>query len=130
MSDSIDRRREKRLHYSWPVWFAQDYSEILTQGQMVDVSSRGAAFTCYADKCPDQGGHITARFSVPNHGKDDSFDLESFIRHGNICRVEHLNPFMRRVAIQFAEPLPFNPGENDDVKAVTADDTIECSSTD
>jgi len=47
-----ERRAEKRLRYNWPIWFAQDFDDILTQGQMVDVSSRGAAFTCYADRCP------------------------------------------------------------------------------
>ncbi|MHC4388446.1 MAG: hypothetical protein ACYSX1_07540 [Planctomycetota bacterium] len=85
---------------------------MLSQGQMVDISSNGAAFTCYADdSCPYPGQHITARFSVPHLGPDDSFDMESYIRAGNICRVEEVSRFVRRVAIQFAEPLPFKPGE-------------------
>ena len=113
MDHNTERRTEKRLRYNWPVWFAEDYNDIMAQGQMVDISSGGAAFTCYADNCPAAGDHITARFSVPRHEEEDSFDLESFIREGNICRVEEISPFVRRVAIQFAEPLPFRPGEEE-----------------
>jgi len=85
---------------------------MLSQGQMVDISSQGAAFTCYADdSCPYPGERITARFSVPRFGSDDSFDMANFTRSGHICRVDKVNNFVRRVAIQFAEPLPFKPGE-------------------
>jgi len=79
---------------------------------MVDVSSAGAAFTCHADEgCPYPGQHLTARFSVPCFGLDESFDMANFIRSGRICRVDNVNDFLCRVAIQFAEPLPFKPGE-------------------
>jgi len=110
-----ERRRERRLRYHWPVWFAEDFNEALSQGQMVDVSSAGAAFTCYADEsCPYPDQQVTARFSVPRFGSDDSFDMASFTRIGRICRVDDVNKFSRRVAIQFAEPLPFKPGEQVD----------------
>ena len=87
MEQNMERRTEKRLRYSWPVWFAEDFDDILTQGQMVDVSSSGAAFTCYSDNCPTTGGNITARFSVPRFAEEETFDLENFIRNGQICRV-------------------------------------------
>ncbi len=111
MDSLMERRREARLRYSWPIWFAEDFDEILTQGQMVDVSSGGAAFTCYADRCPTPGEHITARFSVPRFGQnlDETFDLSNFIRDGKICRIDELGPYVRRVAVQFSEPLPFEP---------------------
>ena len=126
MTDSGERRIEKRLRYSWPVWFAENFNDILTQGQMIDVSSGGAAFSCYADKCPWQGQHVTARFSVPRYGSDDSFDLENFVRDGYICRIDEISPYVRRVAIQFAEPLPFKPGEDEDTTDVDAcDETLE-----
>ena len=112
MDINTERRREQRLRYQWPVWFAEDFNETLSQGQMVDISSRGAAFTCYADdSCPCPGLHITARFSVPRLGPDDCFDMANFTRSGHICRVDDVNKFLRRVAIQFAESLPFRPGE-------------------
>ena len=123
MTDSGERRIEKRLRYNWPVWFAENFNDILTQGQMIDVSSRGAAFSCYADKCPWQGQHITARFSVPHYESGESFDLENFVRDGYICRIDEISPYVRRVAIQFAEPLPFKPGE-DIADADACDETL------
>ncbi|MHC4762811.1 MAG: hypothetical protein ACYS71_05495 [Planctomycetota bacterium] len=108
----VERRGEKRLRYHWPVWLAEDFDAALSQGQMVDISSSGAAFTCYADgnyPYPDQ--QITTRFSVPYFLQDDCFDMANFVRLGRVIRVEDVNSLLRRVAIQFAEPLPFKPGE-------------------
>jgi len=79
---------------------------------MLDLSSRGAAFTCYADdRCPYPGQHLTARFSIPQYGENDSFDMIDFIRAGHVCRVDGVNNALRRVAIQFFDPLPLRPGE-------------------
>jgi hypothetical protein len=112
MSDNQERRREERLRYHWPIWFAEDYAGDLTQGQMADVSSGGAAFTYYNDgTCLYPGQTLTARFSVPRYGPEGSFDMVDFIRSGSVCRVEAVNNMLRRVAICFAEPLPFRPGE-------------------
>jgi len=112
MDVNNERRREQRLRYHWPVWFAEDFDEVLLQGQMVDVSSGGAAFTCHADeKCPYPGQQVTARFSVPRFGGEESFDMANFTRSGQVCRVDDVSRFIRRIAIQFAEPLPFKPGE-------------------
>jgi len=115
MAEFDERRREQRLRYHWPVWFAEDFGGELTQGQMVDVSSGGAAFTCYADHgCPYPGQEITARFSIPRFEEGEAFDMASYMRSGRVCRVDELNPFLRRVAVQFAEALPFKPGEQTD----------------
>jgi hypothetical protein len=112
MDTTSERRTEQRLSYQWPIWFAPDINGDLSQGQMVDLSSRGAAFTCYADdRCPHPGQHLTARFSIPRYGRDDSFDMIDFIRSGHVCRVDGVNKALRRVAIQFFEPLPLHPGE-------------------
>ena len=115
MDENSERRTEQRLRYYWPIWFAENVDHALSQGQMVDVCSRGVAFTCYAqDGCPYPGQHITARFSVPQYGPDDSFDMANFTRWGYVCRVDNVNSFIRRVAVQFGEPLPFKPGEQAD----------------
>ena len=112
MQNTSERRREQRLRYHWPVWFAEDFAGLLSQGQMVDVCSGGAAFTCYAEKgCPYPGQNITTRFSVPYYRVNDSFDISDFVRSGQVCRVEHINSSLRRVAIKFFDPLPFKPGE-------------------
>ena len=112
MIATSERRREERLRYHWPIWFAEDADGELGQGQMTDVSSSGAAFTCYADqRCPYPGQYVTARFSVPQYGADGAFNVLDFIRSGHVCRVEEVNHALRRIAMQFAEPLPFRPGE-------------------
>jgi len=124
MNEHAERRTEKRLRYYWPIWFAENFDDALAQGQMVDLSSRGAAFTCYADQtCPHPGQHITARFSVPRYGPDGSFDMADFTRSAHICRIQNVNPFLRRIAVQFAEALPFKPGEQDTEHADA--DTLE-----
>jgi len=85
---------------------------MLSQGQMVDVCSGGAAFTCYADTgCPYPGQQITTRFSVPYYHEDARFDISDFIRGGQVCRVQHLGCGLTKVALKFHEPLPFKPGE-------------------
>jgi hypothetical protein len=108
-----DRRHEKRLNYHWPVWFAEDFTNDLSQGQMVDISSGGAAFTCLAEESPYPGQYITTRFSVPRYGQDNTFNMESHIRNGFVCRVDHINGYMRKIAIQFSQPLTFKPGEQE-----------------
>ena len=121
MDNSVDRRTEQRLRYHWPVWFAEDFDGVLSQGQMVDVSSGGAAFTCHADNyCPYPDQVITARFSIPKYDSEESFDISSFTRSGRICRVEKINNFVHRVAIQFAERLPFKPGEQEQQEQLQA----------
>ncbi len=118
MEKGVERRREQRLRYHWPIWFAEDFDEMLSQGQMVDVSSGGAAFTCHADgNCPYPGQQITARFSVPCFGAEESFDMANFTRTGEVRRVERVNDLVRRVAVQFGEVLPFKPGEQVHAKA-------------
>ncbi len=121
MKQKSERRREKRLRYHWPVWFAEDFNEILLQGQMVDVSSTAAAFTCYPDQnCPYPGQPITARFSVPCFSSDNSFNLANFTRSGSVHRVDKVSNFLSQIAIQFAEPLPFKPGEQGSSELDTA----------
>jgi len=112
MEQTAERRGEQRLHYHWPIWFAEDFNEILSQGQMSDLNSDAAAFTCHADEnCPYPGQQVTARFSVPRFGCGDCFDMANFTRSGRVYRVDDVNRFLRRVVVQFAEPLPFKPGE-------------------
>ena len=113
MYEIAEKRKEKRLRYHWPIWFAENFDAELLQGQMFDITSEGAAFTCYADNCPHPGQNITTRFSVPRYGQDESFDVENYVRTGVICHVEEVSRYIRRVAFQFAEALPFKPAEQD-----------------
>ena len=115
MNTTSERRTEERLRYHWPVWFAEDVNNgELGQGQMTDVSSGGAAFTCYANQPRlHPGQHVTARFSVPKYDADGAFNVVDFIRSGHVCRVEVVNHTLRRIAMQFFDPLPFRPGEQE-----------------
>ena len=114
MYETTEHRKEKRLRYHWPVWFAEDFNMELSQGQMFDITSTGASFTCYADKCPDMGQTITTRFNIPRYGREGaSFGVENYVRTGTISRVEEVNSYIRRVALQFAEALPFSPAEQE-----------------
>jgi hypothetical protein len=123
MEKTMERRKEQRLRYHWAIWFAEDFNDRLCQGQMVDVSSRGAAFTCRSHEFSAyQGQHLTARFSVPKFGINDSFDMTDFTRSCRVCRVDDVNNFLRRIAIQFAEPLPFMPGEQAGEESEAAED--------
>jgi len=126
MDVDSERRTEKRLTFNWPIWFAEDFDDALSQGQMIDISSRGAAFTCYKDgSCPDLGQEITARFSVPRFGPDDSFDMANFTRSARVCQVDdvpsdagseeaRLRRGAFRAVLRFSSPsrCPSSPASN------------------
>lgn len=115
MARTSEQRTEHRLHYNWPIWFAVDFNQTLMQGQMVDVSSDGAAFSFRADSnCPHPGQKVTARFSVPCHTDDICYNTANYTRICNVRRVDEVDDSACRVAIQFTEPLPFKPGEHAD----------------
>ncbi len=79
---------------------------------MVDVSSKGMALLYHADEnCPQPDQFITTNFGVPYFDSDDSFDTVFFNRIGRVCRIDNLTSKVNRIAVQFAEPLSFKPGE-------------------
>ncbi len=82
------------------------------RGQIVDVTSRGLAFLCHpGEGCPNPDQLVTTGFGVPHFNSHGSFDTVFFNRVGRVCRVDSLNDKVSRVAIQFAEPLFFQPGQ-------------------
>jgi hypothetical protein len=107
-----EQRAEKRLCYRWHARFALNPKQKPLSGQMVDVSSKGMAILYHADKnCPKPNQFITTNFGVPYFDSEDSFDTVFFNRIGRVCRVDNLSSNVNRIAIQFAEPLFFKPGE-------------------
>lgn len=79
---------------------------------MVDVSSKGMALLYHNNKsCPGPDQLITTNFGVPYFDAGDSFDTVFFNRTGRVCRIDNLTSRVNRIAIQFAEPLFFKPGE-------------------
>jgi hypothetical protein len=92
--------------------YAKSVKEPLLQGRMVDLSSQGAAFLCIAgNNCPKEDELLKTCFSVPRFDSDKTFDSTSYRRIGRVCRVDNVNNGLRRIALQFAKPLPFRPGE-------------------
>ena len=107
-----EHRAEKRLRYRWHARFASNPKQKPLSGQMVDVSSKGMALLYHADKnCPKPDQFITTNFGVPYFDSEDSFDTVFFNRIGRVCRVDNLTSKVNRIAVQFAEPLFFKPGE-------------------
>ena len=105
-------RGENRLLYRWPIWYADESTGELMQGQMVDISSEAAAFTCYTyETCLFPSQLITIYFSVPLRGLGGSFAVRDFIRLGQTCRIDPVDKVLNRVTAQFTERLPFRPGE-------------------
>ena len=114
MEKADERRAEQRLRYRWPVRFAGKTGDEPLSGQMFDVSSEGMAFLSHANEsCPRPDDSITANFGVPHFDSRGSFDTAFFNRVGRVCRVDNLTSRVNRIAVQFAEPLFFKPGEQD-----------------
>ena len=112
MENTKNRRLEERLRYQWPVLFAEDFTESVSEGVMVDVSSGGLAFICRIDEnCPEPGKQLAMRFSLPRTDEDNISVMTSFSRTGQVLRVEDVNTSLRRIAIQFDEPLTLKPCE-------------------
>lgn len=102
------------MTYRWPVRFAGDPGQKSLSGQMFDLSSKGMAMLFHANEdCPRPDQSITANFGVPHFDAHGSFDTAFFNRVGRVCRVDKLTSRVNRVAVQFAEPLFFKPGEQD-----------------
>jgi len=107
-----NERKERRLRYQWTVLFSVDSSQIVSEGQMVDVASGGLAFRCgIGDHCPRTGQKILTHFSIPSSEVDDSSSMMSLTRTGRVLRVETINPSLRHIAVQFDEPLSIKPSE-------------------
>jgi len=114
MGKTREQRAEKRLRYRWHARFALNPKQKPLSGQMVDVSSKGMAILYHADEnCPCPNQSITTNFGVPHFDSGDSFDTVFFNRIGRVCRIDNLTSKVNRIAIQFAEPLFFKPGEQD-----------------
>ena len=112
MKRAKEKRKEQRLCYDWPIRFFEDFRGMHFPGRIIDVSSEGMAFICHADKnCPQPGGEISTLFSVPRFGSDGRINKVVFTQSGRTCRVDEVGDLLRCVAIQFAKPLFFKPGE-------------------
>ena len=110
MEEPQNKRAEERLRYQWPVLFAKDFTEAVSEGVMTDVSSGGISFLCKSDEnCPQVGQELALRFSIPCSGEEDPFDMTSLTRTGRVLRVEIHSSTYSQVVMQFNEPLTLKP---------------------
>ena len=112
MEKTIERRVEKRLQYRWPVKFTVDGLNQQYQGQIVDLSSEGMAFLSHADQSSFAAGQtLKASFAVPYFKFSEQFDIVLYERTGYVTRIDKPASQVHRIAIQFASPLFFKPGQ-------------------
>ena len=107
-----EHRKEQRLKYRQPIWFSNELSKALSQGQTFDISSKGISFNCYSqDSCLYPRQEISTRFSVPCINANKKLEMQNFTRKGRICRIDSGKGSLDKIAIQFTDSLPFKPGE-------------------
>jgi hypothetical protein len=107
-----NRRIEDRLKLSGNIFF--DFGDMprTLQGQLVDLSSQGMAFNCYnRPNLPAPGSEITTKFTVPFLTEDGKAAGRKFTRTAKICRTVDTSSYLKKIAVQFVEPLPFKPAE-------------------
>ena len=79
-----------------------------SKGQLIDVSSSGAAFTAELEtQLPRIGDSILVRIRLPRAGRD----ADDFVRRAYVREVGNTEDSLRRVAVEFAKPLPYKPVE-------------------
>jgi hypothetical protein len=107
-----ERRQEERLDYRWPVWFSDDFSQSMTQGLMVDVSSGGMAFHCSSENQNLRSGQqLTVRFSIPRFESHDPTATVSVTRTAQVRQVDETDQGVHRIAVEFDLPLTVRPAE-------------------
>jgi hypothetical protein len=104
----VERRRENRVRFSWPLWFGyQDNGEFF-RGQIVDLSRSAVSFTIPERHCPPAGQHVLIRFSYPRHPGDE-FDMDSYYFWAEVLRSYDLLPGNKRVVLRLHRPLELDP---------------------
>jgi len=104
MQSGMDRRREKRIRFSWPLWFGYEENGQFLRGQVVDLSRSGVGFTVPAHECPSVGSHVITRFSYPLE-QEDHFTMDKYYHWAEVLRVEESGYGSRRVGMRLHQPL-------------------------
>ncbi|MHC4122038.1 MAG: hypothetical protein ACYSSI_00560 [Planctomycetota bacterium] len=108
-SETGERRKEQRLYCKEQILFVYGFMLTSSGGQLVDVSSCWAAFTCSLNAAPPGIGEtmlVRLKIPHPNSGATD------FARRAYTRRVDNIDNSSYRIVIQFAKPLPYKPVEN------------------
>jgi hypothetical protein len=104
MDTESDRREEKRLQYSWPLWFGYNETGEFLRGQVVDLSSNIVSFTIPENRSPRPGSHVLTRFSYPL-ASEVQFDMASYYDWSEVIRVDQAWDGKTRVAMRLHQSL-------------------------
>ncbi len=110
MEYAQERRREKRIKFSWPLWFGYEKNGELFQGKIADLSRSGVSFTVDAEKCPEPGSHVLTRFSYPCDTEEE-FEIESYFHWSEVIRTDVAGDDKVRVAMRLHEMLDYQPNQ-------------------
>ncbi|KPK75923.1 MAG: hypothetical protein AMJ79_09090 [Phycisphaerae bacterium SM23_30] len=110
MSHPHERRREKRIRFSWPLWFGFEQYGQLHQGKIADLSRSGVSFFIREDQSPRVGQHVLTRFTYPCD-TSDRFEIESYYHWSEVIRVDDHKVGQCRVAMRLHERLPQEPNQ-------------------
>ncbi len=108
MNNPQERRRDRRIRFSWPLWFGYEQNGELKQGKIVDLSRSGVSFTVDEDNCPEVGRHVVTRFTYPCD-TPDHFEIESYYHWSEVIRVDTSQSGQRRVAMRLHKRLRVKP---------------------
>ena len=108
MKYAQERRREKRIKFSWPLWFGYEQNGELHQGKIADLSRSGVSFTVDADQSPAPGSHVLTRFSYPCD-TEEHFEIESNFHWSEVIRTDVVGDDKVRVALRLHEMLDQQP---------------------
>lgn len=103
-----ERRREPRIHYSWPLWFGYENCRELCRGTVFDLSRSAVSFSVPADECPAPGEHLVTRFSYPCL-MDEDFEMDTYYHYSEVMRVQSDRPGFCRVVLRLHQPLEHHP---------------------
>lgn len=108
-----EKRAEPRLRFCWDTQIFCDANPRGRNARMVDLNSRCAAILLENEHPVHAGSHLELGLMYP-HVRDGEFEIEHTHRYGTVYRCEHYNETLKRVVVQFDEPLPDLPAvEND-----------------
>ena len=104
MQTGVDRRRDKRIRFSWPLWFGYEENAPFIRGQVVDLSRSGVGFSVAAHECPAVGSHVLTRFSYPLD-QENHFEMDNYYHWAEVLRVDETSYGSRRVGMRLHQPL-------------------------
>jgi hypothetical protein len=108
MQRQPEKRRHRRVRYSWPLFFGYEETGQMFRGQVFDVSRSGASFTLNQNDCPPLGHTVLTRFSYP-HDATNMFDMDSYFYWATVVRCDDIGYGKRKVSLELHRHLESDP---------------------